>query len=575
MISYFLRATFIIFLSIGLQATLTAQFLNNKTKEKKSEDQKENPEYLFTEGMKEYMLDNYLKALDAFEGSLSKDKNNAAAYYMIAQIYVKQNNLYKAIEFAQKSIELSGTNKYYYLVLANIYERKQDFNEAAKTYLMLMKKVPNTTEYNYNLAAVYEQLSKYEDAIKSYDKIEKAFGINEDVSVQKQQLYLKLNKFNNAVLESKKLIEAFPENQRILFDLAELLISKEKFDDAEKLIEESLKKDASNPFTNIILHNISLAKKDPEKAHKHLEIAFNNSSLDLDTKIGILITKIRLMQGDETIKNQCLSLGAILVKVHPNEAKAYAMNADILVISSKNNEALANYLKSNALDNSFNKIWQQILTLELELNMLDSVLKHSESALELFPNQSVFWFYNGLGYQFKKNYKKSTNSFEQGKKLAGNDKSVLNQFNTLLGDSYNGLKEYSKSDECFDEVLKSEENNYLVLNNYSYYLSLRKEKLEQAKKMSEKVIKENPDNATYVDTYAWILYVMKDYVKAREYFEKIVGNSNNGTIIEHYGDVLYQLGEKDSALEQWKKAKVLGEVSDFLDKKILDKKLYE
>jgi len=45
--------------------------------------------------------------------------------------------------------------------------------------------------------------------------------------------------------------------------------------------------------------------------------------------------------------------------------------------------------------------------------------------------------------------------------------------------------------------------------------------------------------------------------------------------LEHYGDVLYQLGEKEAALQQWQKAKQTGKASDLIDKKIKDKKLYE
>ncbi|MFN0049126.1 MAG: tetratricopeptide repeat protein [Cytophagales bacterium] len=552
-----------------------AQFLGKSKKGEITKEQKEQAEYVFADGMKEYILDNYSKALEGFEKSISIDKSNAAAYYMIGQIYVKQNNLYKAIEFAKKAIELNDTNKYYYLLLANIYERKQDFAEATKVYLALFKNLPNSTEHYYDLAPVYLQQGKYEDAIKCYDKIEKAFGISEDISLQKQQWYLKQGKLNEAVNEGKKLVEAFPDDVRYLLVLVELLITNEKYEEAEKLVSNLVKKEPNNPSANLALFQIYNAKGENLKANERLRAAFKNSELDADTKIGILISKIRQIQGDEAIKELCLELGAILVEVHPTEAKAYAINADILVISTKNAEALANYLKSNALDNSHNKIWQQILTLDLELNMIDSLVMHSDKALELFPNQSVFWLYNGLAHQFKKNYKKAIVSFEQGKKLAFNDKNSLIQFNTSLGDSYHGLKDYNKSDQCFDEVLNLDENNYVVLNNYSYYLSLRKEKLEQAKKMSERVIKEFPTNATYIDTYAWILYVMKDYAKAKDFFEQIVVNQSNGTIVEHYGDVLYQLGDKDKALQQWKLAKTLGESSDFIDKKIADKKLYE
>lgn len=571
-ISFKLIAFFVAMLALG---TVWAQSSKKKGKEVLTKDQQQEAEYIFSEGMKEYLLDNYGRALGSFERSLSIDKNNAAANYMIAQIYVKQGNFYKAIPYAEKSIELNDANKYYYLLLAQIYERKQDFSEATKIYLTLLKKMPHLSEHYYDLAAVYLFQGKYDDAIKCYDKIEKNFGMSEEVTRQKQQIFLKQGKLNDAINEGKKLCEAYPEESRYTISLVEMLISNEKIDEAEKVVNDLVKKDPNNAFANLALHDIYKSKGDNKKANEKLEIAFKSPELDIDTKVGILIAKIRQMQGDESLKEQCLYLANILVKIHPLEAKAHAMLADILVISNKNAEALQSYLQSTKLDNSHFKIWQQIVIIDSELNLTDSLKKHSEKALELFPNQSVFWFYNGLSYQFEKNYKKAAVSFEEGKKLALTDRNMLIQFNTLLGDSYNGLKEYKKSDECFDEVLKSDANNYVVLNNYSYYLSLRKDKLEQAKKMSERVIKEFPDNATYLDTYAWILYVMKEYGKAKDIFERIVQNSNNGTIVEHYGDVLYQLGQKDQALEQWKKAKSLGEASEMIDKKINDKKLYE
>lgn len=535
---------------------------------------KQEAEYQFTEGMKEFIIDNLPRALSAFEKSLQYDPANAAAHFMIAQTYERQGNFYKALLSAQKAIQLNDANKYYYLLLARIYDRKQDYYEEIKVYQQLLKKIPDAYEYYFELAAVYSYVGKWEDAIKCYDKYEKYAGITEEISRQKQQIYLKLGKINDAINEARKLAAAFPEDVRYMIVLAELLISHQKNDEAEKILQEVLKKDPLNPYVNISLYSILTSKGKTNEANQKLMDAFSNPLMDIDTKVGILITKIRQLP-NEDIKKLCLNLGKILADVHPNEAKAHAMYADILAISNQNKDALNHYLQAVKLDPGHYKIWQQIVIINYELNSIDSLIKHSERALELYPNQSIFWFYNGIAYQLKKNYKKSAASFEQGKKLAANDKNLLVQFNSLLGDTYNGLKEYKKSDECFEEALRYDENNHVVLNNYSYYLSLRKEKLEQAKRMSEKVIKEFPDNPTYLDTYAWILYVMKDYAKAKDIFEKIADTSNNGTIVEHYGDVLYQLGQKDKALEQWKKARELGDASEWIDKKIAEKKLYE
>jgi len=88
--------------------------------------------------------------------------------------------------------------------------------------------------------------------------------------------------------------------------------------------------------------------------------------------------------------------------------------------------------------------------------------------------------------------------------------------------------------------------------------------------MSTRLIEKHPDNATYLDTHAWVLYMLEDYEGAKKYLEKAIQSQSNvsATILEHYGDVLSKLGEKERAIEQWKKARDMGQASDTIDKKI-------
>ena len=126
-------------------------------------------------------------------------------------------------------------------------------------------------------------------------------------------------------------------------------------------------------------------------------------------------------------------------------------------------------------------------------------------------------------------------------------------------------------------ILKNNPENILVLNNYSYYLSLRKENLVEAKEMSKKCNDLEPNNGTYQDTYAWVLYCLGEYEKAKLWLEKALknGGESSAVIIEHYGDVLFKMGQKNEAVIQWKKSKSVGEGSKFLDKKIINEELYE
>ena len=116
-----------------------------------------------------------------------------------------------------------------------------------------------------------------------------------------------------------------------------------------------------------------------------------------------------------------------------------------------------------------------------------------------------------------------------------------------------------------------------VLNNYAYYLSLDNTKLEKAKEMASFANQLEPDKPSFEDTYGWILYQLKDYENAEIWIKKALthGGEKNGVILEHYGDVQYQLDNIDKAVEYWHKAKETGKASKDIDLKIMNQKVVE
>ncbi len=151
---------------------------------------------------------------------------------------------------------------------------------------------------------------------------------------------------------------------------------------------------------------------------------------------------------------------------------------------------------------------------------------------------------------------------------------MLLEYYSNLGNAYNAIKNYVKSDKAFDDALKVNPDDASVLNNYAYFLSLRKEKLEKAEKFSRRSNELSPNNRSYIDTYGWILYQLGKYSEAEAWLSRAAKmGAKSAVLIEHYGDVLYKLGKTEEALTNWKEAKALGGGSEFLDKKIADKKL--
>jgi len=139
------------------------------------------------------------------------------------------------------------------------------------------------------------------------------------------------------------------------------------------------------------------------------------------------------------------------------------------------------------------------------------------------------------------------------------------------------LKDSKNSDDAYEKALTYNADNAFTLNNYAYYLSLRGEQLEKAAKMSKRSNDLQPNNASFEDTYAWILFKQKNYPQAKIWMEKALADdkTNSNVKSEHYGDIMFHLGDVDAALENWKKAKANGDNSPLLERKINEKKYIE
>ncbi len=531
-------------------------------------------ENFYNDGVKFYVLGNYAEAEANFTKAYQLYPDNAALNYMLGTLALSKNEEAKAISYALKASKADPQNKYYALLLARSYEQKLNAEEAIKVYKRIIAEIPNTEEHYFDLANLYIYQRNYSEALKIYIKIETIFGQSLELTRQKQQIYLRENKMDKAMEEGEKLMKVFPDDNDVKTSHAEFLYRNKREDEAIKILEEVVKNDPENPQSHLILADIYQMKGQKERGNKELEIVFQNSDMEINTKLKILEDYIRSPKTEEN-KALCLKLAGLIVKAHPADARSYAAMGEAYLMAEKKEEAWKQFTKSKNIDGGNYNLWIQLINLDSELRKSDSLIGHTEEALETFPNQAMLWLYNGNGYSLKKDYTKALESYEEGKKLAGTNQELKNYFNMQLGDNYNNIKDYAKSDAAYEEVLKFDRNNDHVLNNYSYFLSLRKEKLQDAKDMSERLVKNHPTEATYLDTYAWVLYMMKDYAGAKKYLETAILNSSNGTIVEHYGDVLYQLGEKEKAVEQWKIARKLGETSEFIDKKIAEGKLYE
>ena len=543
-------------------------------------------EFYFTEGEKFFILEDYAKALLYYQRTLEISPENATVHYKIAEVLAqsnKQEDLLKASISIENALKLEKKNKYFYLMAANIYNSMTAFDKAAAVYETMIKEVKGTEEYLYELAAVYQYANKFEEAIKVYNRAENQLGINEISSLQKLRLYLELGKTKEGIAEGEKLINAFPDEERLVMAFVETISQKGMRPEAIRYLEKFIAGHPDSGNSKMLLAGLYRDSNQEEKARPLLLSLFDDSTIELGSKLIVLgaynteLNQSKIKGNSDPDKEAiALKLFEKLEKTNPSDPNVHILGGDLYLSTGKNNKAQSEYLKAIETGDVNFEVWENLLYLEIQLEQFDNVIKHSDQALEMFPNQGMIHYFNGIAHLQKRHYQEAIVSLDQAKKLSSSNPKLLGELNSMLGDAYNAVKAYDKSDKAYDEALALDTNNDVVLNNYSYYLSLRKTNLEKAEKMSSLLIKNNPDNPTYLDTHAWVLYSRQKYKEARKVIERAISTGNaNATHFEHYGDILFQLGDVTGAVQQWEKARGLNANSETLNKKIANRKIYE
>ncbi|MBL7800474.1 MAG: tetratricopeptide repeat protein [Chitinophagales bacterium] len=569
------RFTYIIALLVLLSACSSTK-KTTQGKSKLTEEQLMKIQGLQLDAERAKLIEDNSEAIKKYNELLQVDPQNDNAYYQLAMLHFQSNKMHDAEFEAEQAAKLAPSNKWYTDLLSKIYTKSGNTKMAIKTLEQVIQKNPTDPDSYFDLAYLYLQSAQPLNAIRVYDQFEKNYGLEESVVMQKEKLYLKLNQFDKAVGEIKKLIDAYPGEVQYLGMLAELYALNGKREKASEVYQQILAIDPENAQALLATADISASKGDTVARIESMRKVFANPNMNIDSKVRMLLPYIQYyeIKKDKIVEAQELS--DILVKTHPDESKAHAIRGDVYYIDKKDDTALVAYNRAIVLRKDIFNVWLQTLIIYSSKREWSTLEKTSSDALELFPNQAIIYLYKGNAEYQLKNYEKAIKTFSKGEKMSGDNAPLKAQMLANLGDVYFNLKKNAESDSAYDRSLKLNPESAYTLNNYSYYLSLRKENLEKAKQMSAYANKLEPDNDSFEDTYAWILFQLGDYKEAKVWQEKAIGSSTtNGTLLEHYGDILFKLGDIDKAIEQWKKAKSVGSESKTIDAKIASKSYVE
>lgn len=551
--------------------TVTAQ-----AQQKTYSEEEINMDRMFLDAYGKKILGKYEEAISIYEELYKEAPASHAAAYELARIYEQQDEQQDAIRWMKLAQTGDPSNTYYQEFLADLLQKSGRFAEAAELYEELVKG-EEKDYYYYRWAYYLVRANEIDDAIKVYDALEKKVGINEEIVRRKHALYLGKGDTKRAIRELENLVDAFPGSVDYQHQLAAFYEQIGDKKEAQEAYQNILRIDPNNAEAQMALAGRSVKSNNELQYITSLKPAFEQEDVEIDLKIGKLLPFIQKVAetGDRTLADGALELAATLEQVHPNEAKGFAAGGDLLFHSGRWTAAREKYQQALDLDDSVYPVWEQLAYSYLLEGDYMGLAKVTNNAIDLFPNKAQLYYFNGLAELELGQFDDAQDMLDQAVLMSGRDEALRLQVLGVLGEAYTALGEYSDADRIFAEAMELNDQSPEILARYSLSLSARSGTEKRAMELAQQALKIARAHPLAQRAQAQAWYQQGDYGKARETLQQVLesAGATSPQLLEEFGDVLYQLGNTDEALNYWRKARDQGRQTKTLEKKINDRKI--
>lgn len=528
---------------------------------------------LFYEAVRLKTVGAFDSSLALFEKCTEMNPKSDAAFFALSEFYTIKRQYNHALKNVEAAHLIDPKNIWYLEKTAALQLTVGQYKEAEKSYLSLTQKNPHNIDWMYGYSQAQLFNGNIKDAIVTYDRMIEEVGPIPELVARKVELMVDQKQDEEAVKELRNLIKKHPDKPEFANILLDYYHKKGDKENAQKLLANLVETYPKNGIYQLRMAEYYDKKGDDEAMYRYLKKAFKNRSVDIDTKVKLLISA---HDNYGKIDTNILALAKILRTLYPNDAKSHTISGDLLLKSKQPKKALEAFKTALKYDQSKFSIWKEVLIQQYKTQEYDSLFVYGKKALELYPSYANLYLLTGIGALFSDHLDAAADCFTQGQNYATTDKKMRAEFMFQLGETQVKQNKLDEAWSNFNQAIELDPKNALYLNNFAYHLAVKKVRLDTALGMIKKANLIAPNNANFLDTYAWVLFKMKNYKTAGDKMAEALSLSpKNPVFLEHYGDILFFLNEKSLAVDKWKKAQLLGNKSQLLIRKISSEKYYE
>ena len=472
-------------------------------------------------------------------------------YYFLAQYYNALKDTQKSVDCIKKAAALQPDNETYMETLAQIYIRQQDFAQAIPVVEGIYERDKERLDLLETLFQLYQQVDDNKSAVGVLDRIEAIDGKSERISVAKSELLSKQGDKKGAIAEMKALAEKYPNDLNYLAMYGETLMVNGQVKKALKVYDRILAQEPDNNRVLMSLRTYHQALGHQETADSLTERVLLNANVTPEERVHLLRQEISASEAAGGDSTRVLGLFRKMLAQPQADEDLTLLCASYMNAKKMPKDSISRVLEKAlaiAPDNTMARL--QLVGYAWEDDDMERVVTLCQDARQYNPDDMAFYYYQGIAYYKRDSLDAALSTFRNGIGVIKEDSNpdIVSDFYAVMGDILHQKGLAQEAFAAYDSCLVWKEDNIGCLNNYAYYLSERGEQLPKAEQMSYKTIKAEPKNATYLDTYAWILYMEERYAEAKIYIDQAIQNlddkQDNAVIYEHADKIKLKIKEE-------------------------------
>ena len=519
----------------------------------------------------------YDEAFELLEHCHSLDSSSSAIRFFLAPYYSVLGKDSVACTMLESIVSENPDNEDYNDALVSQYARTGNWKAAIAVYERIVGTAHTKSEIYKSLYTLYYNDDNFEKALEVLDRIEEIEGKSDELTELRLRLYMLLSRHDEMIAIIKNSIAENPDDTRQMTVLGEVYTLLGKYGPAEETFKQTLEKSPDDVHTLKALINLYAQTENEDGFCNTMERLIRSEATDTETRLSNLVNYILYKEKKDS--TYIKPFFQELLQLPYDRLALYESYADYLEYrNAGTSELIPIYEKIVELDSENVGAIIKLLQYAIREEDKEAVSRYADEALLYLPHKLELYFYKGFARYLLGNKMESIDIYKEGlgKRDADTELAVVAAVFTTLGDTYHELDMKKESYAAYDSALVYEPYRMEVLNNYAYYLSIENKELQKALEMSRKTIDEEPENPTYLDTYAWILFKLGRYEEAKAYAEKIlsIDEEMSYVVLHHIGDIFAKCGNIEKAVTYWEMAREAGDETKILEKKIRKRKYY-